>query len=178
MEVKEFENCKCKEELAARITAEAWANGIDERTQDECLDLKPIPKANREAFITSLTESLTDKICASEYFYHKNKDLSLLQICHYNETTSDEILARAARKSGIKLHYLPTYSYSKIFLTDSNEIMLDLNTSDVNKRDAYVITENAKDDEMTFDVKHYEPEAGIDFLDFLAREQQKSQPQM
>ena len=112
-----------------------------------------------------------------DYFYHKNKEMSLLQVYHIDETTSDEILANSARQAGIKLHYLPTYSYTKFFITDDNRILVDINTSDVNKRDAYVITENFEDDNVNFDVKHYEPEPGIDFREYLAKEEMKSQPQ-
>lgn len=178
MDVKEYAKFNNKEELAATLIAEAWADGIDMRTQDDYLDLKPIPAEVRADFIERLTRSLIDKICAFEYFNFKNKDLSLLQICHYNETTSDEILATAARESGIKLHYLPTYSYSKIFLTNDNKLMLDINTTDINKRDAYVIEEKYEDDKVNIEVKQYSPEAGIDLQDFLAREESKNQPQM
>lgn len=162
-----YEEFKSREELAASLIANAWADGIEMRTQDDYLDLKPLDAQTREIFVKKLTGRLTDKICAFEYFNHKNKDLSMMQICHYNETTSDEILATAAREAGIHLSYLPTYSYSKVFLTDDNVLMLDLNTSDVNKRDAYVIEENYEGNKTVFDVKHYEPEAGIDLQDYL-----------
>lgn len=163
-----YEEFKSREELAANLIANAWADGIEMRTQDEYLDLRPLKDDAREIFVKKLTGRLTDKICAFEFFNHKNKDLSMMQICHYNETTSDEILATAAREAGIPLSHLPTYSYSKIFLTDDNVLMLDLNTSDVNKRDAYVIDEVYEGTKTTFDVKHYEPEAGINLPDYLA----------
>ena len=177
MDAKDLKHFRSKEEVAANFAARAWAKGIVERTQDRTLDLKTVPQENLDKFIQLFTERLTDKIIAMDYFYHKNKEMSLLQVYHIDETTSDEILANSARQAGIKLHYLPTYSYTKFFITDDNRILVDINTSDVNKRDAYVITENFEDDNVNFDVKHYEPEPGIDFREYLAKEEMKSQPQ-
>ncbi len=176
MNANSYKNFKSKEEFSARLIAEAWANGIDMRTKDEFLDLKPMTDAQRKTFIEALSKNALDAILEQENVISNiDRNIVLLQISHYDANLTDKILANSVREAGLTLGHLPSYSYAKVFISKNNKIKLDLNTTEENKRDAYIITENKTDKGVEFDVQNFHPQPGIDLDDyvFLYLEQQQ-----
>lgn len=168
MDAKDYKKFDSKEALSARLIAEGWAKGIDMRTQDEFLDLEPMTSEQRKTFVESLNKYVLDAILEQERLIsNTHHNIVLLQFSHYNADMTEEVLACAVREAGLGLNYLPSYSYAKVFVSKDNKIKLDLNTTEENKRDAYIITENKTDKGVDLDVLNFHPQPGIDLNDYV-----------
>ena len=153
-----------KFEYASILAGEAWLSGILERSRNPYLDLTEPSEEQCVQFLTQFVQNCSQVLQVQEgmaMLY--GVDLNIT-ISHIDENTSSEVIANAARKASISLQNIPTYSYTKFYLNQPNTILVDINTSDENKRTAYSITQNQ---DKSLQVVKYEPVPGVELPDYI-----------
>jgi len=163
-------NSTNKLEYASILAGDAWLNGILERSQNKYLDLLEPSEDDCVKFLTKFVENCSQVLHTQESVFNRHGKCIELIISHIDENTSSDVIADAARSANINLKNIPTYSYTKFYFPSKDTIWVDINTTDENKREAFSITQG---DDLSFEVKKYAPEHGVELPKFIENLNQK-----
>jgi len=160
-------NSTDKLEYAAILAGEAWMTGILERVQSPYLELSEPTEEECTAFLSQFVTTCSEMLQVHENMYKKYGKSPCLTISHINENTTCDIIANSVRSAHIPLKAVPSYSYSKFYFTHGDTILVDLNTTDKNKRVAFAVTQT--NDHSNYSVERFEPEHGVELPDCVYR---------